>query len=181
MDRNPPVYFFGTIHVPYTKVWDYIPLNSKRAFKKANNVYFELDLTDQGNLKILEQCKTLPHGIKLRSVLPTALYKRIETHLHYIRGKLSEWITFEQKLMGLNPLQLYQQLTKNWHRKRPIWILLLVEKLTEYYVKLLAQGLPVLDTYLMQEARSNHKKVGSIERVKEQCHVLNKLNNSEVR
>ncbi len=167
--------------MPYTKVWDYIPLNSKRAFKTAKNVYFELDLTDQNNLKTLEQCKSLPHGVKLRDVLPTTLYKRIKKHLSYIRGKLSEWITFEQKLMGLNPLQLYQRMTKNWHKTRPIWIMLLLDKLTEYYVKLIAQGQPVLDTYLMQEALSSYKKLGSIETVEEQCQVLNKLNNSKVK
>lgn len=181
MDRNPPVYFFGTIHVPYTKVWDYIPLNSKHAFKTASNVYFELDVTDQQNLRTLEQCKSLPHGVKLRDVLPTILYKRIKTHLSYIRGKLSKWITFEQQLMGLNPLRLYQQVTKNWHKNRPIWIMLLLDKLTEYYVKLITQGLPVLDTYLMREARLSHKKLGSIETMEEQCEVLNKLNNSKVK
>ena len=179
MHTNPPVYFFGTIHVPYTKVWDYIPSNSKRAFKTAKNVYFELDLTDQSNLRTLEQCKSLPRGIKLRDMLPPSMYKRIKTHLSYVRGKLSKWITFEQTFTGLNPLRLYQQMTKSWRKKRPIWIMLLLGKLTEYNVKMIAQGLPVLDTYLMQEALSNHKKLGSIETVKEQCQVLNKLNNSK--
>jgi uncharacterized protein YbaP (TraB family) len=180
MDQNPPVYFFGTIHVPYTKVWDHIPTNSKRAFKTAHNVYFELDLTDQKNLKTLEQCKYLPRGVKLRDEIPPTLYKRIKTHLSYIRGQLSEWITYEQKLTGINPLRLYQQMTKGWRKKRPIWIMLLLGKLTEYNVKMIAQGLPVLDTYLMQEAVSGHKMLGSIETVEEQCQVLNKLNNSKV-
>ena len=181
MDRNPPVYFFGTIHVPYTKVWDYIPLNSKRAFKIVNNMYFELDLTDQENLNTLEKCKSLPNGVKLREVLPTTLYKRIKVHLSYIRGKISKWISPEQRLMGLNPLQLYQQLTKNWHKKRPIWLMLLLDKLTEFDIKILAERVSVLDTYLMREALSNHKKLGSIETVEEQCSALNKLNNSKVR
>ena len=181
MHTKPPVYFFGTIHVPYTKVWDYIPSNSKRAFKTAKNVYFELDLTNQSNLRTLEHCKSLPRGIKLRDVLPPSMYKRIKTHLSYIRGELSKWTTFEQTFTGLKPLRLYQQMTKSWRKRRPIWIMLLLGKLTEYNVKMIAQGLPVLDTYLMQEALSNHKKLGSIETVKEQCQVLNKLNNSKVK
>ena len=41
----PPSYLFGTIHVPYTRVWDGISNNSKTAFLSADRVYFELDLT----------------------------------------------------------------------------------------------------------------------------------------
>ena len=28
----PPTYMFGTIHVPYTRVWDTVPANAKMAF-----------------------------------------------------------------------------------------------------------------------------------------------------
>ncbi|ELK07670.1 UPF0632 protein B [Pteropus alecto] len=44
--RDPLSYFFGTIHVPYTWVWDFIPNDSKEAFQHNSIVYFELDLTD---------------------------------------------------------------------------------------------------------------------------------------
>ena len=29
IDTQPPSYFFGTIHVPYTRVWDHVPNNTK--------------------------------------------------------------------------------------------------------------------------------------------------------
>ena len=33
IDTQPPSYFFGTIHVPYTRVWDAVSDNAKKAFK----------------------------------------------------------------------------------------------------------------------------------------------------
>ena len=41
----PTSYMFGTIHVPYTRVWDAIPLNAKQAFlvSKVNNPQIEND------------------------------------------------------------------------------------------------------------------------------------------
>ena len=40
IENEPPSYFFGTIHVPYTRVWDAIPDNTKVAFARANRVFF---------------------------------------------------------------------------------------------------------------------------------------------
>ena len=45
VNTSPPSYLFGTIHVPYTLVWDQIANNSKTAFLLADRVFFELDLT----------------------------------------------------------------------------------------------------------------------------------------
>ena len=35
IDTQPPSYFFGTIHVPYTRVWNDISHNAKKAFGYA--------------------------------------------------------------------------------------------------------------------------------------------------
>ncbi|XP_046846773.1 metalloprotease TIKI homolog isoform X2 [Xenia sp. Carnegie-2017] len=180
MERDPPVYFFGTIHVPYTKVWDYIPPNSKQAFEKANNVYFELDLTDRDTIEALQHCKSLPHGQKLRDRIPSKLFRRLKAHFSFVRRKISEWISEESKLIAVNPLDLYRKLTKNWRRKRPIWIMLLLDKLNKFNVKMLAERLPVLDAYLMRQAQTRGKKLGSIETAKEQCNVLKRLNKKKV-
>ena len=58
--RDPPSYFFGTIHVPYTRVWEHIPNNTKRAFRLSDNVFFELDLTDPYTVSALTTCQLLP-------------------------------------------------------------------------------------------------------------------------
>ena len=57
--RDPPSYFFGTIHVPYTRVWEHIPNNTKRAFRLSDNVFFELDLTDPYTVSALTTCQLL--------------------------------------------------------------------------------------------------------------------------
>ena len=58
--QDPPSYFFGTIHVPYTRVWDHLPNNTKRAFEMSDNVVFELDLTDPYTISALTTCQLLP-------------------------------------------------------------------------------------------------------------------------
>ncbi|KAJ8278572.1 hypothetical protein GJAV_G00089040 [Gymnothorax javanicus] len=78
--RDPsstPSYLFGTIHVPYTRVWDFIPESSKRAFRGSNSVYFELDLTDPQTISRLTSCQLLPQGESLQSLLPPDLYRRL--------------------------------------------------------------------------------------------------------
>ena len=58
VNTSPPSYLFGTIHVPYTLVWEEISNNSKTAFLLADRVYLELDITKtreetKGRIKIL--------------------------------------------------------------------------------------------------------------------------------
>lgn len=57
---DPPSYFFGTIHVPYSRVWDYVPDNVKKAFDASDAVFFELDLTDPNTISALTSCQLLP-------------------------------------------------------------------------------------------------------------------------
>jgi uncharacterized protein YbaP (TraB family) len=33
---SPPSYFFGTIHVPYTRVWGAVADNAKKAFQHSD-------------------------------------------------------------------------------------------------------------------------------------------------
>lgn len=176
MERSPPVYFFGTIHVPYTKVWNYVPLNSKQAFYTSENIYFELDLTDSVTLTTLARCQILPNRIMLKDVVPRTLFKRLKRHLSYIRKKMPDWMAPDQR--RIRPLDLYKALTRNWYKKRPIWIMLLLNVLTEYDTK--GRGTSVLDTFLIHETITQGKLVGSIESVEEQCEPLNALNNSQV-
>jgi uncharacterized protein YbaP (TraB family) len=35
---SPPSYFFGTIHVPYTRVWGSVADNAKQAFQHSDKV-----------------------------------------------------------------------------------------------------------------------------------------------
>ncbi|XP_067296470.1 metalloprotease TIKI1 [Pseudorasbora parva] len=176
--RDPPSYFYGTIHVPYTRVWDFIPENSKQAFQESSIVYFELDLTDPYTISALTSCQMLPHGENLQDVLPRDIYSRLKRHLEYVKLMLPSWMTPDQRGKGLYADYLFNAIAGNWERKRPIWVMLMVNSLTEADIK--TRGVPVLDLYLAQEAERMKKKTGAVEKVEEQCHPLNGLNFSQV-
>ncbi|XP_005204931.1 metalloprotease TIKI2 isoform X2 [Bos indicus] len=176
--RDPPAYLFGTIHVPYTRVWDFIPDNSKAAFQASARVYFELDLTDPYTISALASCQLLPHGENLQDVLPRELYWRLKRHLDYVKLMMPSWMTPAQRGKGLYADYLFNAIAGNWERKRPVWVMLMVNSLTETDVR--SRGVPVLDLYLAQQAEKMKKSTGAVERVEEQCHPLNGLNFSQV-
>ncbi|KAM3841617.1 metalloprotease TIKI2 [Vipera latastei] len=176
--RDPPAYLFGTIHVPYTRVWDFVPENSKAVFQASSNVYFELDLTNPSTISGLANCQLLPHGENLQNVLPQDLYHRLKRHLEYVRLMLPHWMSPDQRGKGLYADYLFNAIAGNWERKRPVWVMLMVNSLTETDIR--SRGVPVLDLYLAQEAERMKKGTGAVERVEEQCHPLNGLNFSQV-
>ncbi|XP_010171830.1 metalloprotease TIKI1, partial [Antrostomus carolinensis] len=176
--RDPPSYFFGTIHVPYTRVWDFIPENSKKAFQQSHIVYFELDLTDPYTISALTSCQLLPQGKNLQDVLPRDIYRRLKRHLEYVKLMMPSWMTPDQRGKGLYADYLFNAIAGNWERKRPVWVMLMVNSLTEVDIK--SRGVPVLDLYLAQEAERLRKQTGAVEKVEEQCHPLNGLNFSQV-
>ncbi|XP_061555210.1 metalloprotease TIKI1 isoform X1 [Phycodurus eques] len=176
--RDPPSYFYGTIHVPYTRVWDFIPENSKQAFQESNIVYFELDLTDPYTISALTSCQLLPQGENLQDVLPRDIYRRLKRHLEYVKLMMPSWMTPDQRGKGLYADYLFNAIAGNWERKRPVWVMLMVNSLTEADIK--TRGVPVLDLYLAQEAERMKKRTGAVEKVEEQCHPLNGLNFSQV-
>lgn len=176
--RSPPAYFFGTIHVPYTRVWDYIPRNSKEAFQNSQNVYFELDLNNKETIRALVKCQLLPNGT-IKSILPEKLFKRLKSHLKYIKRRIPYWIQKGDSRSAI-PLALkwYELVTKDWKKKRPIWVMLMVNSLTESDIK--NRVIPVLDRHLALLAKGDHKFIGAVEDVQEQCEPLNSLNMSQV-
>ncbi|XP_057697160.1 metalloprotease TIKI2 [Corythoichthys intestinalis] len=175
---HPPSYLYGTIHVPYTRVWDFIPNVSKRAFHSSHNVFFELDLTDPLTVSKLTSCQLLPHGENLQTLLPRDLYRRLKRHLDYVKHMMPYWMTADQRGRGLYADYLFNAIAGNWERKRPVWVMLMVNSLTEWDVR--SRGTPVLDLFLAQEAERMGKTTGAVERVEEQCHPLNGLNFSQV-
>ncbi|XP_053178435.1 metalloprotease TIKI2 [Scomber japonicus] len=175
---HPPSYLFGTIHVPYTRVWDFIPNSSKQAFHNSHNVFFELDLTDPLTISKLTSCQLLPHGENLQTLLPRDLYRRLKRHLDYVKHMMPYWMTADQRGRGLYADYLFNAIAGNWERKRPVWVMLMVNSLTEWDVR--SRGTPVLDLFLAQEAERMGKTTGAVERVEEQCHPLNGLNFSQV-
>ncbi|XP_060788525.1 metalloprotease TIKI2 isoform X1 [Neoarius graeffei] len=172
---QPPSYLFGTIHVPYTRVWDFVPESSKRAFQSSTSVFFELDLTDPVTVSKLASCQLLPNGESLRSLLPRDIYLRLKRHLDYVRHMMPAWVRAEQRFYAD---YLFKAIAGDWERKRPVWVMLMVNSLTEWDVRW--RGAPVLDLFLAREAERMGKKTGAVEDVEEQCHPLNGLSFSQV-
>lgn len=142
-------------------------------------MYFELDLTDPYTISALTSCQLLPQGKNLQDVLPRDIYRRLKRHLEYVKLMMPSWMTPDQRGKGLYADYLFNAIAGNWERKRPVWVMLMVNSLTEVDIK--SRGVPVLDLFLAQEAERLRKQTGAVEKVEEQCHPLNGLNFSQVR
>jgi len=79
---------------------------------------------------------------------------------------------------GLYADYLFEAITSNWERKRPAWVMLMVNSLTEADIR--TRGMPVLDLHLARQAAVLGKSVGAVEKVEEQCNPLNSLNTTQV-
>ncbi|XP_032822136.1 metalloprotease TIKI2 [Petromyzon marinus] len=198
VERSPPAFLFGTVHVPYERVWPFVPGNAKRAFALSHSVYFELDVSEPRTLEALSACQRLPHGETLPGeALPVALYSRLKHHLEYVRGMMPVWLSskpapasrFHDADAGgggggggpngaASAELLFRALAGDWERKRPVWLLLLAASLTEGDVR--GRRVPSLDAHLARLARRLRKRSGAVERVHEQCAPLNAINGTQV-
>ena len=123
VNTKPPSYFFGTIHVPYSLVWDGIAENAKSAFVTSDNVYFELDLEHLTEEEEEESsCQLLPDNQTLSDVVTPELHQRLSDHLAWVREEMPSWLTPEQRQVGLNGTFLFSAFTESWQRKRPLWV-----------------------------------------------------------
>lgn len=123
----------------------------------------------------LASCQLLPNGESLRSLLPRDIYLRLKRHLDYVRHMMPAWVRAEQRFYAD---YLFKAIAGDWERKRPVWVMLMVNSLTEWDVRW--RGAPVLDLFLAREAERMGKKTGAVEDVEEQCHPLNGLSFSQV-
>uniref|UniRef100_A0A5S6QDP6 Metalloprotease TIKI homolog n=1 Tax=Trichuris muris TaxID=70415 RepID=A0A5S6QDP6_TRIMR len=177
--RRPPSYFFGTIHVPYTEVWEYVNPTVKAAFYRADTVFLELDLNNPKTVQSLVRCQYLPEGEQLIDHLPPALFDRLKQHMDFVRQELPRWTSTDQYGPDATYAdQLFYSITGNWERKRPIWIMFLLNSLNPRSIE--NRGIPVLDLYLAQQAFISSKPLGAIETPYEQCQPLNSLRNQQV-
>ena len=79
INSTPPSYLFGTIHIPYTLVWDSVSEDVKTAFNSARQAYFELGEEDPDM-----SCIMLPAGQKISQVSVQKKSDGIYVHNHMI-------------------------------------------------------------------------------------------------
>ena len=112
---DPPSYFFGTMHVDYTRVWPGVSEQAKSAYQSADQVYWEGGSEESEEKKI---CRLLPDNMKLEEVLSPELMRRLRDHMDWLRSEMPSWLTPMLKNFGIN----FDVLTENWERKRPQWL-----------------------------------------------------------
>ena len=81
INSMPPSYLFGTIHIPYTLVWDSVSEDVKTAFNSARQAYFELGDEDPD-----ASCAKLPQGQNISEVsvlIYQMIYRVIEKVMPY--------------------------------------------------------------------------------------------------
>ena len=166
----------------YESIWDAIPDNVKRAFSGSRDVLLELKLSSRETSMSLMECQLLPGDTDITEVLPLALVKRIDSYLRRIRGKLPSWLNDNSRSTLLRGGQsasedFFADVTRNWKRKRPIWVLTLISSLSEENVKTWNE--PVLDHFLDNVARSLGKNLTALESTNDHCQPLNRLDDAQ--
>ncbi|VDM91554.1 unnamed protein product, partial [Litomosoides sigmodontis] len=168
-------YMFGTIHVPFTEVWEQISEKVKIAFSRSDSVVFELDLYNANTLERLSQCKNIPGGGTVKDYLSPKLYQRLEHYMRAYRNRLERQFDKSNKFhtdseirnRSRNP---FGNIVEGWERRRPVWLLFLLYQLSENYCY--HEHIPMLDLFLAQYALELNKKLYSIETATEQCNPL---------
>src|SRR5699024_8851809 len=107
---------------------------AKDAFNSSDRIIFELDLLNSETMFRLSQCQMLPSGNELADVIPREIYLRLEQHLRYVKSQIPKWLA--KRYHGLinaptEPDQLFELITDRWERKGPIWIMMMLNSLTE--------------------------------------------------
>jgi uncharacterized protein YbaP (TraB family) len=183
VDSTPPVYLFGTVHLPYDTLWDAIPDNVKTAFSSSGDIFLELQLSDKETSNSLQECQLLSNNRTIDRVLSPELVTRIEQYLEKIRTLFQAWIDEDPVSSlfrggGSYSDHLFSAVTHDWKRKKPIWVLSLIGSLTEENIR--QRKKPVLDRFLDNAARALGKNLKPLEGVNDHCQPLNRLEDDQV-
>lgn len=151
---TPPVWLFGTIHVPDSRVQRLAPA-VQRAFADATHVVTEIPLDLEAQLSVSQ-----------RLLLPA------DTHLQAVLGKdrFARLVAVVQTALGDEAPALTALVVPALDRLRP-WAAMAQLSLLEYLPDVL-EGRPSLDARLFDDARRAGKRVSALETVVEQAAVF---------
>uniref|UniRef100_A0A915C821 Metalloprotease TIKI homolog n=1 Tax=Parascaris univalens TaxID=6257 RepID=A0A915C821_PARUN len=174
-------YMFGTIHVPFTEVWEHVSERVKEAFKKANSIVFELDLHNPSTIETLVKCKNMPTGDDVSCYLPAKLYARLKHYIRKYRQRLASWsnrVVSNKIEAKKRARHIYNSVAGGWEQRRPVWLLFLLYQLSEKFAQ--SEHIPMLDLYLAQYAIESNKRLLSIETPIEQCNPLSSVDREQL-
>jgi len=121
VNSTPASYFFGTIHVPFTQVWNFLPDNVLQAYGGSDTIILELDATNPETVSALSDCQLLPKNGQLSQEMSPDLYSRLQKYMDYLSTEMPTWFTEEQKKNGIDGKDITTALLADWDIKRPIW------------------------------------------------------------
>ena len=169
------------MHVPYNLLWNKIPENAKIALQESEKVFLELKLTNNVTRHDLQKCTYLPENVTVHDVISHNTSRRILNYFNTISNIYPKWTAGDN---GVTLAHLHQSsvqfsaITRDWHLKRPIWLLLMLSSFTKEAIQ--QRYKPILDQFLETGSEGVGKRVEAIETVQDQCRPLNRLNNSDV-
>ena len=118
----------------------------------------------------------------MHNVLAPELIQKIQNYFQKIRSLLPKWLNNDYSTWRISSSaysnRLFDSITSNWEKKRPIWILIMLSSLTEENIRL--RNIPLLDQFLDNAAGEMGKTVQALETVDDQCMPLNRLEDHEV-
>ena len=151
IERDPPVYLFGTIHLPDKRVLE-LPDVVFEAVDSVDAVYAELKFDSSLDVKLMKAAK-LPDGQRLKKVLPRKLYDRTDA---YMTSKGIPLASFDQ-----------------FH----VWFVSTQIGMLDYMEEFAT--IEPLDKMLYSRAERAGQRVGGIETLDEQIDALGTLNQDE--
>lgn len=145
-------------------------------------MFFEL-LSDNNTSHGLQNCQLLTKERTIDDVLPPELVKRLDRYFEKVRTLLPSWLDERPQSDMLRGGQsysdyLFNAITHDWKRKRPIWILTLISSLKEESIRVRTK--PILDQFLEAGARGLGRNVAALEDVNDHCQPLNRLSDNDV-
>ena len=161
--------------MPYNKLWDTIPDNVKAAFGSSEDVFVELDWSDESTSNAIKNCQLLPHGNTVDMYLSARVFQHLNKYMRKLETKIPRW--YGDRAQGD---AFAKNLLDGWQRKRPIWLMFLLSSLNKQNVRSTASGTPVLDVFLGNAAFNMGKTLKAMENADDQCNPFNKLSTEQV-
>ncbi|CAJ0953832.1 unnamed protein product, partial [Mesorhabditis belari] len=172
-------YLFGTIHVPYTRIWDRVSNRVKEAFHRANSVILEVDLQDPSTLRRLIKCKNLKGKQRSLQYLGPELHQRLQHYFASYRKKLISVLKERDDAEAAQAvIANFNQAIGGWDRRRAEWLLFVLYQLCDNNLD--REDSPMLDAYLAEMAAASGKDIHSIETANEQCNPVQSLSEEQV-
>jgi uncharacterized protein YbaP (TraB family) len=180
VNLSHPVYLFGSLHTPYYHIWHSLPANVKTAFASSDTFSFELDTHDPSVAQEIRRLQRLPSEVGLDQVLSPGMFQRVKSYVDHLQPLLRRWLSRSAGFLGgYYTNHMMASLMGDWERKRPIWLLILLNKLTEEHIER-ENGQLLLDFFMKNAAKAMGKDVDWLESAEEQMRPFNLLSLEEV-